>query len=363
MALAARLPMRPAVLACIVVAFLLPFGLDSAQLTTCVFIVISAIGAVGLNVLTGYTGQISLGHAFFLAIGAYTAAVLGGDHHVSALIWIPAAGLAAAACGLLVGPTALRLRGLYLAIVTLGLLFIGQHLFFNLDGITGGPQGRAFPAVQFGSFDFSPGQQLTIGGATIDHDGLYYYLGLIILLASLLFVRNLVHSRPGRAMQAVRERELAGSVLGVDVAGTKLMAFGISSFFAGVSGALFVSYLSFAQPAQWDLLLSIQYLAAITVGGIGTLYGPVLGSVVVFAIPDLAKSLPFISDDGTGLSPGNFSSILYGVLIIIFFVVEPRGVAGLGPRLSAWLRRPGAATTPMGRVAVQSIDQEEAGSR
>src|SRR5439155_6433982 len=173
----------------------------------------------------------------------------------------------------------LRLRGLYLAIVTLALIFIGQHLFINIAGLTGGPEGRSFPAVQFGSFDLSPGKQLSFGGIVIDHDGLYYYLALVILLAAMWFVSNVVASRSGRAMRSVRDRELVAAVLGVDLARTKLSAFIISSFLGGVSGALFASYLTFAQPGQWSLLLAIQFVAAIIVGGMGTTWGPLVGSI------------------------------------------------------------------------------------
>jgi branched-chain amino acid transport system permease protein len=243
---------RLALAVLVVAAVLLPFGLSAAQLTTATFVVIAAIGATGLNVLTGYAGQISLGHAAFLGVGAYTGAVLGADHGVGALVWIPAAGVAAALLGALLGPIALRLRGLYLAIVTLGLVFIAQHVFFNAGGLTGGPQGRAFPAVELGSLDFSPGQVLRLGGVTIDSSGLYYFLGLILLAAATAFAWNLRRSRTGRAMVALREREAAAAVMGVDVARVKVTAFVVSSFLAGIGGALYGSYLSFAQPDQWS---------------------------------------------------------------------------------------------------------------
>jgi branched-chain amino acid transport system permease protein len=313
-------------------AIVLPFAMDAFQLTTAVFVVIAAIGALGLGVLTGYAGQISLGHGFFLAVGAYTAAVLGGNDHLTAAIWLPAAGLVAALCGALVGPTALRLRGLYLAVVTIGLVFIGQHIWFNVPAISGGPGGRSFPAVTFGSFDFSPGQQLKVGGLVIDHNGLYYYLALLILAAAMLFVWNLTRSRPGRAMQAVREREIAASVMGVNLARTKLSAFALSSFLAGISGALYASYLSFVTPDTWSLLLSVQYVAAIIVGGIGTVWGPVLGSIVIFALPPVLQSLVPQSASG-GLLIDHITTIFYGVLIIVFFVFAPGGVVGLAGRL------------------------------
>ena len=321
-------------------AVVLPFALNAGQLTTATFVLIAAIGALGLNVLTGYTGQVSLGHAFFLAVGAYTAAVLGGTHHLSAAIWLPAAGVIAALCGAIVGPTALRLHGLYLAIVTLGLVYIGQHVWFNVASISGGPGGRAVPAATFGPFDFSSGQQLTVGGVVIDRNGLYYFLALIILAAATAYVWNLSRGRPGRAMQAVREREVAAAVMGVNLARTKISAFVISSFLAGVSGALYASYLSFVTPGQWSVLLSVQYVAAIIVGGIGTIWGPLLGSVVIFALPSVLQSLVPQSSSG-GLPLDDISSVVFGLLIVAFFVLEPRGIVGLGARLAS-LRTRGA---------------------
>lgn len=321
------------------VSVVLPFLLGAGALSTAVFVLIAAIGAVGLNVLTGYAGQISLGHAFFLAVGAYTAAVLGGDHHLTAAIWLPAAGVVAALCGAIVGPTALRLRGLYLAIVTLGLVYIGQYIFLNATGITGGPGGRAFPAISFGpALNFAAGNHLQIAGATIDSTGLYYFLALLILWLAVGFTYNLRRTRVGRAFQAVRERELAASVMGVDLARTKVSAFVISSFLAGISGALYASYLTFVVPSQWSLLLSIQYVAAIIVGGMGTVLGPVLGAIVVFALPDLITHLSFVNTSGSGgITPGDLASIIYGVLIIVFLVAEPRGIVGLGDRLASLL--------------------------
>jgi branched-chain amino acid transport system permease protein len=329
-----------ALLAFAAFAVVLPFALSASNLTTATFVVIAAIGATGLNVLVGYAGQISLGHAFFLAAGAYTGAVLGADHGVSAALWIPAAGVAAALFGAVVGPMALRLKGLYLAIVTLGIVFIGQHVLLNSPGISGGPQGRTFPPVVIGPFDFSPGQTLELGGLTIDRSGLYYYLGLAILAAATAFVRSLRRTRGGRAMLAVREREAAAALMGVDVGRTKVVAFVVSAALAGLSGALYASYLSFAQPTQWNLNMSIQFIAAIIVGGMGTTAGPLLGSAVVFALPSVLKSLPFVPEEGTGgVSVGDLTSITYGVLIVAFLVLEPRGLVGLADRLHPLRRR------------------------
>ncbi|HEV7882624.1 MAG TPA: branched-chain amino acid ABC transporter permease, partial [Solirubrobacteraceae bacterium] len=250
------------------------------------------------------------------------------------VLWLPAAGLLGAAVGALVGPFALRLRGNYLAIVTLGLVFIAQHVFFNAGGLTGGPQGRAFPAVELGSLDFSPGQVLRLGRVTIDSSGLYYFLALILLAAATAFAWNLRRSRAGRAMVALREREAAAAVMGVDVGRVKVTAFVVSSFLAGISGALYGSYLSFAQPDQWSLLMSIQFIAAVIVGGLGTAAGPLLGCAVVFALPSLLKELPFLPAAGTGgLSAGDLTSITYGLLIVAFLTLEPRGIAGIADRV------------------------------
>jgi branched-chain amino acid transport system permease protein len=325
-------------------ALVLPFGLSASNLTTATFVVIAAIAATGLNVLVGHAGQISLGHAFFLAAGAYTGAVLGADHGWSAALWIPAAGVVAAALGAVVGPMALRLKGLYLAIVTLGVVFIGQHILLNSTAISGGPQGRTFPAVVIGPFDFSPGQTLQLGGMTIDRSGLYYYLALALLAAATAFVWSLRHTRSGRAMLAVREREVAAALMGVDVGATKVMAFVVSAALAGVGGALYASYLSFAQPTQWNLQLSIEFIAAIIVGGMGTTAGPLLGSAVVFALPSVLNSLPFIPEEGSGgVSVGDLTSIAYGLLIVAFLVLEPRGLVGVADRLRSFRRRPAAS--------------------
>jgi branched-chain amino acid transport system permease protein len=221
-----------------------------------------------------------------------------------------------------VGPVALRLSGLYLAIVTLGLVFIGQHVFFNAESLTGGPQGRAFPPV------FT--EPLGVGGLLIDTNGLYYYLALALLAGATAFAWNVRRTRSGRAMVAVRERELAASVMGVDVRRVKIAAFTASAVMAGVSGALYASYLSFAQPGEWSLLLSIQFVAAVIVGGMGSVAGPLLGSAVVFALPTVLKNLPFLPEEAAGgISVSDLSSIAYGLLIVAFLVLQPRGLVGL----------------------------------
>ena len=351
-----RLPARGLVVSGVVfaAALVLPFVLDAFWLDTADLILVFAIGALGLNVLTGYTGQVSLGHAFFLGVGAYTAAFLGADHKLNAVIWIPAAGVVAAVFGALIGPTALRLRGLYLAIVTIGLVFIGAHVFVNVPSLTGGPQGRSVPQPSFGSADFATNDS-TIAGISFDRFGLYYYLALLILGLAMAFVYNLTRTRPGRALQAVRDRELAAALMGVDIARTKVGAFVISSFLAGVCGALYGALTFHVDPSQWDLILSIQFVAIIIVGGVGTVWGAVLGSIFITGLPTVLQhysdSLPFIqhSAGSSGLAVGDATNIVYGVLIVVFLVAEPRGLVGFGGRVLRLMpgslsRRRGAAT-------------------
>ena len=318
-------------------ALALPFLLDAAWLTTVVFVLIAAIAVTGLNVLTGYAGQVSLGHAFFLAAGAY-GGVLLADAGLPAFVWLLGAGVIAAVFGAVVGPVALRLSGLYLAIVTLGLVFLGQHILFNVNGLSGGPEGRTFPSFSVGGLDFAT-DTLALGPFLIEGNGLYYYLVAALLLVATWYARNLRYSRAGRAMAGVRQRELAAEVMGVDVARTKVAAFVASSFLAGVSGALYAAYVGFAQPGHWDVMLSIQYVAAVVIGGMGSVAGPFLGALVVFALPSVLQELPFLDEGGGGPSASDVATIAYGVLVVLFLVAEPRGLVGLAQRVGSVTRR------------------------
>jgi branched-chain amino acid transport system permease protein len=336
-------PTRTASIAAVVVGILLPFWVGAYWLSALVWVLIFALGALGLDVLTGRTGQISLGHAFFLSIGAYTGAVLGLTLRLPAVAWIPAGGVAAGIVGGLVAPTALRLKGLYLAIVSLGLVYLGQQIFTNVSYVSGGPGGRSMPIPAFGSLQFAKG--LSIGPIFINEDGLYYYLAFILLGLGMLFVRNLSRTHLGRSMTAVRDGELAGAVLGVNVARTKITAFVVSSFIAGVAGAMYGSYLNFATPGQFDLSLSVQFVAMIIVGGMGTLWGPMLGALFVWGLQseldNVASSVPFLQG-GThtgGIPVGDAAAIVYGLLLIVFLLLEPRGVVGLGHRVALLARR------------------------
>src|SRR5579863_1564893 len=312
------------------------------------YAMIAAIAALALNVLSGYTGQISLGLAFFMAIGAYTAALLGGPQPTSSLdpqgfglsvlIWLPAAGIVAALVGALIGPTALRLKGFYLGIVTLSLVFIGQYLFRNLSSITGGPQGRAFPTPTFGDFSFS--QQNALFGVAVTTGQQYFLFILLILVIAALFVGNVMRSRAGRAFRAVRDHEVGAAIMGVNLFEAKMGAFILSSFLAGIAGALFASYTSYITPTYWDLTLSIQFVDSIIVVGIASIWGSLLGAAFVFGLPQVIDHFLLLptGGNGGGLNSGNLNALIYGVLIVVFLLFEPGGVLGLVQRCQALIR-------------------------
>ncbi len=347
-----------------ILLLLLFFSIASEDwLTIANYTMIAAIAALSLNVLSGYAGQISLGISFFMAIGAYTAAYLGGSPPTSPLdpqgvglsfiIWLPVAGIVAALVGALIGPSALRLRGFYLGIVTLALVFIGQYLFKNMVGITGGPQGRTFPVPIIGSFSFDQQNDTGLFGLALTSGQQYFLLILPVLVLASLFVGNVMRSRTGRAFRAVRDNEVGAAIMGVNIFDAKMKAFILSSFLAGIAGALFASYTRYVTPSYWDLTLAIQFVAAIIVGGIATIWGSILGAVFVFGLPQIIDhfSLLPLSGGSGGLTSGNLNALIYGFLIIVFLLFEPGGVIGLVHRIQALTRRNDRSTGEGGEAA------------
>jgi len=326
----------------LVVSLVMPFSVDDDILQLLATACVAAIGAIGLNIVTGYAGQVSLGHAFFAAIGAYTAAVLSGDPDGRVLgfgvtelpVWLIAAGLVAGLFGALVAPLAVRLRGLYLAIVTLGLVFIGQFVFREWTEVAGPPDiGRPAPIP-------------TLFGVRIDVDGEFftrvqklYWMMLVLLVIFALVARNLVRSRTGRAFAAIRDRDIAAAVIGVNLTRYKVIAFAISSFYAGVAGALLYVIPQSFTPGNFNLLMSVQFIAMILIGGVATISGSILGALFITLLPritsELPAVLPFISESATGggITVVQVEAILYGLLIIGFLLFEPRGLFGIWVRI------------------------------
>ncbi len=337
---------RRSTLILVLVSFLMPFMLTDDLLLVLTLGMISAVGAIGLNLVTGYAGQVSLGHAFFIGLGAYTAAIIGGDtdgpvvgYGLPIYLWLPAAGIVAAVAGLLVGPIAVRLRGLYLAIVTLGLVFLGDHIFRESRSLTGGPGvGRRGPDLVAFGIDFNTSGAVL--GLELGREQRQFLLALVFLLVFAVLGRNIARSGVGRAFSAVRDRDVAAAVIGVDLTKYKIMAFAMSSFFAGVTGALYYAVVGVFEPGTFGLLLSIQYLAMILIGGVATISGSIMGAIFISALGrisgEIAGFLPGISQSsGSGglLSVFQLEAILYGLLIIVFLIFEPRGLFGIWNRL------------------------------
>ena len=299
---------------------------------------IYAIAVLGLNVLSGYAGQISLGIAFFMGIGAYTAAWLGGAPPASPRapvglglpfwIWLPAAGIVAALLGALIGPTALRLKGFYLGIVSLALVVIGVQAFKNAAFLTGGNSGRGMLPPAFG--DAPIDQQNNLLGIPLSAGQQFFLLIAPILALAALFVANVMRTRAGRAFQAVRDHEVGAAIMGVNLFEAKMGAFILSSFLAGIAGALFASYNVHVDPNSWDLTLSIAFVAAIIIGGIASVWGSLLGAIFVFMLPKVLDVYSLVPATGiAGLPSGDVNTVIYGLLIILFLLFEPAGFVGL----------------------------------
>lgn len=329
-----------------VFAVAVPFLLTDDLLVVLATACAASIGSIGLNIVTGYGGQVSLGHAFFLGIGAYTAAAVSGDPDSTRLIgfgitsvpiWLLAAGLVAGLAGLIVAPLAARLRGLYLAVVTLGLVFIGEHIFKHWRSLTGGV-GVGRPAAVPELF----GIEFAVDGEWFTKAQKMYLLMLVLLVIFGVLARNLVRSRVGRALAAVRDRDLAAEVIGVDVTRYKMIAFAVSSFYAGVAGALLYTTIGFVEPGSFNLGLSVQYIAMILIGGVATISGSVLGALFITLLPrvtrELPAVLPFISGSSAagGITVFQVETILYGLLIIAFLIFEPRGLFGIWIRIRTY---------------------------
>jgi branched-chain amino acid transport system permease protein len=336
---------RNAVIVVVLVGLSLPMLLPDPELTMLARGSAYAIGAIGLMLLTGFAGQISLGHAFFAGVGFYTAAVIAGDPDdprrwglgiTEIVVWLPAAGLAAAAVGALVAPLATRLRGLYLAIVTLGLVFVGEHLFEQWRTVTGGPSsGR-------------PPPQVTVLGYRLDADGgaftkpqQLFWLMLVLLVIFALAARNLARSDIGRAFTAIRDRDIAAGIIGVNLFKQKTVAFAISSFYAGCAGALFYTTFLNVNPSEFDLFLSVLFIVMVLIGGVGTISGAIAGAFLIAVLPrltqELAAVLPFVSTSPTDIpNASHMQLVLYGLLIIGFLLFEPRGLFGIWARARNW---------------------------
>jgi branched-chain amino acid transport system permease protein len=282
---------------------------------------INVASASGLNILTGYTGLVSLGQAAFMGLGAYTVAILQSKVGTPFLLNILAGGVVAMLGGLIVGIPSLRVKGLYLAIATIAASFITHFLFANLS-FAGGTGGISLPPARL--FDVA-----------LDTSFRLYWVIVPITILMLLGAANLFRTRVGRAFIAIRDRDISAEVLGIPLLRYKLLSFGLSSFYAGVAGGMWAYFFRVVTPESFPLLMSIFFLAAIIVGGMGTILGAILGAVFMTMVPELLKLvfdlLPNNTELTVFLSP--VRTIIFGLLIIGFLVFEPHGLAEVWRRI------------------------------
>ncbi|MFF3646628.1 branched-chain amino acid ABC transporter permease [Streptomyces sp. NPDC002564] len=330
---------------CAVVLLAVPFYLDRFWLQAGLFAMAAAIGAIGINLLTGATGQLSMGHAFFLAVGAYGYCVLAGDGGdgltgLGLPTWL-AATLAVAIAGLaggLFSPIAGRLSGAYLGIATLALIFIGQHVLFNAHDLTGGSNGRDVPPLNLFGVTFDESETL-VAAVPFGAAEKLWYAGLVLLLGCGLFARGVLRGRPGRAMNAIRDHRVAAGVIGVPVARYRAGVFVLSSMYAGLAGVLLALVFQRTVPDYFGMTLSLEYLAMIVIGGLGSVAGAVAGAALVSLLPQLlsrySDALPLVSAPGTGgISPGEASRYLYGAAVVAVVLFLPGGLVRIADRRS-----------------------------
>jgi branched-chain amino acid transport system permease protein len=302
----------------IAVALGLPFFVSdfhSFQLTQAI---IYAIALLGLNMLTGYNGQISLGHGAFYAIGAYTAAVLIDKAGVPYWATLPVAGILCFAIGFLFGLPALRLEGLYLALATLALALVVPQLlrFRPLEGLTNGVQGISLekPAAPFG-LPLTPDQWL-------------YFFALIVAVIMFWAGHNMLKGRIGRAMIAIRDHHISAETMGINTALIKSTTFGVSALYTGVAGALSAVVVAFVAPDSFELFLSISLLVGMVIGGLASVSGAIYGGLFVQFVPNIAEEV-------SKAAPW----AIYGVILILFMYFMPAGIAGFVRQIRGWLRK------------------------
>jgi branched-chain amino acid transport system permease protein len=328
------LPIARWTILAIVVLFtvIVPLSLHEYYLSIINLSLIAIVGALGLNILTGYTGQISVGHAAFMSVGAYTAANLAVKLGLPFWITLPAGGLMAALVGAIVGSPSLRIKGLYLAIATLAGQLIIEWIINHTPAISGGAQA----SIQV--------PRPTLFGYELRTQGQLYFFLLFFTGIAVVATLNLVRSRIGRAFVAIRDQDIAAEIIGINIYRYKLLSFAISSFYAGVCGVLYTYYLGIANYEQFQIGVSIDYLAMIIIGGLGSVLGSILGAVFVTMLPIVLR-LAMEPLAGLFFSPGEMSSViastrlvLFGGLIIFFLVVEPEGLDRLWRNIRNYFR-------------------------
>ena len=318
--------------ACLLLLACAPLVLGSYGLNILSTIFVMAIGILGLNLLTGVTGLISLGHAGFLLIGAYAQAILTTDYHLPAWLAIFASGMVAAIASLVVGVPSLRLKGLYLAITTLAFTFIVRHVVLFAEDLTRGSEGMAV-------------EPLSLLGFSIKSDRPFFYVALAMLVLFVLITLNLMRTRIGRAWLAVRDHDIAARAMGISLMRYKLLAFMVSAFYTGVAGALVALQTRYINVDTFTILISIEALAMVIVGGMGRVHGALLGTALILLLPEFLNfGFALAGDRFVALMADRIHEIkglMYGVVILLFLRLEPEGLAGIWRKVKRfWVRWP-----------------------
>lgn len=306
---------------------------------------IYAIAAAGLNVLSGYAGQISLAQSVFVGIGGFAGVGLGTLVELPLILWLPATFIIGGLVAALIAPLTLRLRGVFQIILSLGLIFVSQYAFANMTFLTGGNGGiSAAPSLSLGFIDFGA---LTVGGMQYSYQQGLFILVWLCLAACMIAVVNMNRTRTGRAMVAIREAEIPAQIAGINVNAVKMKAFIIAGAFGGLAGGLLLTQVRYLQFEQFEITLALELLVMVVVGGLGTTWGPVIGATIIASIPVLATQygsyIPFLQEDfsqsaGFGIPVGQFGTLIYGLALVLVMVFEPRGIAHWVSRGAAKLR-------------------------
>lgn len=333
-----------------VALFATPLYVERFWLDLSSFAFAAGIGAIGLTILFGRVGQLSLAHSFFLAVGAYAyiwlssapdeaAWGLGLPSVLAAVLAVAVAGLA----GLAFSPIAGRLKGVYLGVASISLVFIGQYVLFTADPLTGGYNGRNVPELTLGSVSLSGSTpDIVLFGVPLGRSERLWYLTAVLLVLAVVFAVTLLRSRVGRAFAAIRDGEVHAAALGVQVARYRSVAFVLSSVYAGVAGVLLALLFQRVVPDYWDLFLSLEYLAMVVIGGQASVGGAVAGAAFVSSLPILLQrygdALPGMGA-GSSFGPALVAQLVYGGLVIAVLYLEPRGFAQIASRAFRRLRR------------------------
>ena len=319
---------RYCLIAFLIVVMLFPAWSTTYWLDVANRVGIAIIAAIGLNILTGYTGQISMGNAAFLAVGAYSTGWLASVGGLPFIIAIPLSGLMTAAVGMIFGIPSLRLKGLYLAMATLAAHFIIEFVIVKWTSVTGGVNGMSIPTATLFGFEF-------------DSDRKLYYLIYVLVIVFAFFATNLFRTKVGKAFVAIRDQDISAEVMGVNIFKYKLLAFGMSSFYVGVAGSLMAYQARIVSPENFPITVAIDYLAMIIIGGLGSILGSILGAIFITVLPEILRlatsALSGVYPDLVGL----FASIkmgVFGLIIVLFLVFEPDGMASRWRKIKIYWR-------------------------